>query len=275
MADENITPKRGRGRPRKQEKTSAPAVETVPATVDDLDEERMQEQIKENLKSLLKLAAKRGISIEDLFDAPPADTTVVEETAEVNASIDEELGVQPDWDVRRGEVPMSKKKQKKLAKLMAQARPQELKPGGAIFDENGRAQYIKPWTRNDLQTSKRIKFIPRPIPTMVYPLHDMYGLQKIKLDVNGLVCWLTCGVENEVYEFFYNAYLDGEKSYSELERFKAHGPDAAPWGAVGPDGRPAWRFTPQALTFGMDPDGKYLIDSPLYERAAAPTETEE
>lgn len=270
--DENITPKRGRGRPRKQEKIPATPVETVPAIVDDLSEERMQEQIKENLKSLLKLAAKRGISLEDLFETPPGEVTKVEDPVEVDAPVDAELGIEVDWDVNRGEVPLSKKKQKKLAKLMAQAKPQELRPGGAIFDKDGRAQYIKPWTRNDLVYSKRIKFIPRPIPTMVYPLHDVYGLQKIKLDVNGLTCWLTCGVENEVYDFFYNAYLDGEKAYSELERFKAHGPEAAPWGMVGPDGRPAWRFTPQAATFGMDPDGKYLIDSPLYERAV---ETEE
>lgn len=112
-----------------------------------------------------------------------------------------------------------------------------------------------PWRKDDLNPDDAIDFVPAPVPTLVFPMTDEEGRQKIRLDVNDLVCWLTVGVPNRVNKFFKNAYDNAFDTWRELENFKRKGPAVAPWGAVGPDGRPSWYYDPMTLSFGMDDDG--------------------
>lgn len=186
----------------------------------------MQAQIAYQLKELFKLAEKQGVKLEDIFDKPPAAVTAV---------------VQGSTPV----VPI--------------AAPEKIKPGTPIMGADGKPTGASvPWTKEDLDHEDMVEFVPMPIPGLVYPFMDENGYQKIRLDVNNLVCWLTCGIPNKVHRFFWNVYNDSLTLYRETERFKRSGPSFAPWGAKGPDGGPAWLYVPQAATFGMDDRGHSL-----------------
>jgi hypothetical protein len=208
----------------------------------------MQAQIAYQMRELFKLAEKQGIKLEDIFEKPPTTvTTVLQGTA---------VAVPVAVDVKQ-------------------------KPGTYIVDQQGKPTGATiPWTKQDLDPEDTVEFVPIPVPGLVYPFMDENGYQKIRLDVNNLVCWLTCGVPNKVNRFFWNVYDNSLQGYRELERFKRNGPAWAPWGARGPDGGPAWLYVPQAATFGMDDRGHSLriggptpLDLTEVQPAEAPAES--
>jgi hypothetical protein len=202
----------------------------------------MQEQFKFQLKSLLKGAAAMGMSMEDIYEKPPVNITVVYDQTSQTAKIQ-----QPG-----DRVPLDA-----LGQPVAQA-PAQLRPGQVIPG----TQNWRPWNRNDLDPENMVSFVPMPVPGLVFPLIDDEGRQKIKLDVNDLVCWLTCGIENRVNMFFYQAYKNSYDQWRELEYFKRHGPSYAPWGTSGEDGQGAWKYIPVAASFGMTADGRSLRVGP-------------
>src|SRR5260370_38745856 len=63
-----------------------------------------------------------------------------------------------------------------------------------------------PWRKEDLDPTDTVTFTPMPVPSITFPFTDENGYQKIKLDVNDLICWLTCGIPNTINRYFYNAY---------------------------------------------------------------------
>lgn len=244
MTTDETTPRR-RGRPKKvaedhqTEVTMAPQIHGDGGPLDDFDPasewqkaqeaDAMQNQIRFQMKALMQLAVKAGIDPFEGFEKPPTGTTVVVEKA----------------------VPTFK------------GRP---KAGSLLGDPSSPNVAFVPWRKDDLDSEDTIDFVPQPIPSLVFPLTDEEGRQKIKLDVNDLVCWLTVGVSNKTNRFFYNAYMDSYNSWRELENFKRRGPEIAPWGRTGPDGRSAWLYDPAATTFGMDIDGRSLTplrDNPM------------
>jgi hypothetical protein len=226
MTDVVETTPRRRGRPRKEENHQNAVAQSIePDNADSLAAENaaMQEQIKYQLKALLQLAEKAGIDPFEHYPQPPRDTTVVEEA---------------DTESYRP--------------------PGRPKPGmilGKPGDPN--APWV-PWRKEDLDSTDTVTFSPMPIPSLVFPITDEEGRQKIKLDVNDLVCWLTVGVPNTTNRLFYNAYMNSYDTWKDLENFKRRGPEIAPWGRVGPDGRPSWYYDPSAASFGMTDDGRYL-----------------
>ena len=229
MAEEVDTTPRKRGRPRKVE-DHQPAVSsatTTQDTVDQLADENaaMQAQIKYQLAALIKMAEKAGINPFEGFETPPTEDTVV-----VHSQPEQE---QPP-------------------------RPSRPKPGSLLGNPSDRNVGWVPWRKDDLDPEDTVEFVPQPIPSLVFPMTDEEGRQKIRLDVQDLVCWLTVGVPNKVNKFFYNAYQDAYSTWKELEAFKRRGPNVAPWGARGPDGRPSWHYEPFALSFGLDDDGHYV-----------------
>lgn len=208
-------------------KKKAPAAKVAENDSEKPDEVgAMQAQIAFQIRELVKLAEKQGVKLEDIFEKPPTAVTAV----------------------TQGSVP--------VAPVTVEVK---LKPGSYIMGIDGKPTGNSiPWRKEDLDPNDKVKFVPLPVPGLVFPFADENGMQKIRLDVNNLVCWLTCGVENEVNRFFYNVYQNGLDSYRELEKFKRTGPAFAPWGARGPDGGPAWLYVPQAATFGMDDRGHSL-----------------
>lgn len=243
MADEKTT--RGRGRPRKTEAHPAevsPEAQVAAVAEQQDENEIMGQQIKYQLAALMKMAQRMGIDLDELYETPPKETTVVLEEATSDVPIEEvvdSVGQKPDHRPQPGTVL----------------------PGGNWI----------PWRKEDLNPEDTVEFVPQPIPTITFPMLDEEGHQKILLDVNDLKCWLTVGVPNRVNRFFKNAYDNAYQAWKELESFKRNGPEAAPWGRTGPDGRPAWHYEPMALTFGLDIDGRYLTSarSPLYTHREA------
>lgn len=226
-------------RPKKAPATAEAVVENNSQNAED-EAAAMKEQVAYQLAQLLKMADKLNMNLDEIFERPPVATTVVTEaptTQEIvniaaQAAVAAMKGVNPNQQ----QVPAGPLK------------PGQALPGGAWVQ----------WKKSDLEGSGTHTFVPLPVPGMVYPFQDENGLQKIRLDVNGLVCWLTCGVENTVHDMFYSVYEAALAGHRELEAFKKNGPAYAPWGTVGPDGRPAWQYTPQAASFGMNVDGHSL-----------------
>lgn len=215
----------------------------------------MKEQVAYQLAQLLKMADKMGIKLDEVFEKPPVETTVVQENPSTQEIVN--IAAQAAVAAMRGSNP----NQPGLP-------PGPLKPGQAL-PGGGWVQ----WKKSDLDQTKTKTFVPLPIPGMVYPFADENGLQKIRLDVNGLVCWLTCGVENTINEMFYSVYEAALNGHRELEAFKRNGPSYAPWGTRGPDGRPAWQYTPMAASFGMNIDGHSLRVGGPTPLDMTPTET--
>lgn len=183
----------------------------------------MQDQVRYQMAQLLKLAQKTGTDLSEMFPTPPRSITATEEG---------EMAADYVAPVNR-------------------PRP------GAPLGSAPNSGWV-PWRMEDLDPTDTIEFVPQPVPSLVFPLTDEEGRLKIRLDVNDLVCWLTVGSPCTVNRIFYNAYMDSYNGWKELENFKRRGPAYAPWGDRGPDGRPTWHFESQALTFGLDPDGRYL-----------------
>jgi len=215
----------------------------------------MKEQVAYQLAQLLKMADKMGIKLDEVFEKPPVDTTVVHESPTTQEIVN--IAAQAAVAAARGMNPNQQQVPSGPLK------PGQALPGGAWVQ----------WKKSDLNPELTKTFVPLPIPGMVYPFADENGLQKIRLDVNGLVCWLTCGVENTVNEMFYSVYEAALAGHRELEAFKKNGPSYAPWGTKGPDGRPAWQYTPQAASFGMNIDGHSLRVGGPTPLDMTPTET--
>ena len=215
----------------KKTPAAKPAVKENNSASSDEDLKAMLAQVAFQFAQLQKLAEKQNIKLTDVFETPPSATTVEQEPKPA-ATESTELG------------------QPVIAEPTQTGRP---KPGTVLPGGNW-----VPWNPMDLKDSKKITFTPLPIPTLVFPFPDENGFAKIRLDVNDLVCWLTCGIPNTVSEMFYWAYKNGEDQWRALENLKRNGPAYAPWGQRGPDGGQAWQFTPMAASFGMDIDGRSL-----------------
>lgn len=244
MADNEKTT-RGRGRPRKIVEDHPVEAEKAPETVvavEPAEDENvtMQEQLKYQLTAMIRMAKKMGIDLDEIYETPPKETTVVLEQATEDVPVEaivDSVGHKPVVSDR--------------------PKPGTVLPGGNWI----------PWRKDDLNPEDQVEFVPQPVPGLVFPMLDEEGHQKILLDVNDLKCWLTVGVPNKVNRYFKNVYDNCYDAWRELENFKRNGPIVAPWGRFGPDGRPAWHYEPMALTFGMDIDGRYLTAnrSPLYQ----------
>jgi len=199
----------------------------------------MKEQVAYQLAQLLKMAEKMGVDLTEVFPKPPKEVTVVQESPSTQDIVT--IAAQAAVAAMKGVAP-------------AGSQPgQPYKPGQAL-PGGGWIQ----WKKTDLNPEDTVTFVPLPIPGMVYPFADENGYQKIRLDINGLECWLTVGLEQTINRFFYNVYEAGLAGHRELEAFKRNGPAYAPWGLKGPDGRPAWQYTPMAASFGMNIDGRSL-----------------
>lgn len=211
----------------------------------------MQEQFKFQLKTLLKSASSMGIDLTEIYEKPPAETTVTLNASDLLNAI---RGLSTNNSNLGGpskNVPLDALGQP-IAVSDAKLKPGQLIPG---------TQNWQPWSRNDLDPEAMTRFVPLPIPSLVYPFVDGEGRQKIKLDVNNLVQWLTVGEENNVNTYFYNVYKNAYDQWKELENFKRRGPMGAPWG-VKDDGNPAWSFTPFAPSFGMTEEGRSIRNGP-------------
>jgi hypothetical protein len=215
----------------------------------------MQEQFKFQLKALLKSAEAMGVNLSEVYEKPPVNITVVYDSSAQTAKI-QQPGDKVPLDALGGPA----------ANAPAQLKPGQIIPG---------SQTWRPWSRNDLDPTATISFVPLPVPSLVFPFMDDEGRQKIRLDVNDLICWLTCGVENTINKFFYNVYENAYNQWKELEYFKRHGPAFAPWGAKGLNGEPAWQFTPLAPSFGMSEEGRSLRIGPPTILDMVPGETPE
>ena len=229
-----------RGRPRKTPVVAEAPAENISEVTNSDETASMKEQVAYQLATILKMAEKMGINLEEVFPKPPAAVNVVEGTSNADIAAIAAQAAIAAMKATSPAVPALKPGEK-------------LKPGQAL-PGGGWVQ----WTKGDLNPEDTITFVPLPIPGMVYPFADDNGYQKIKLDINGLVCWLTCGVENTVNRFFYNVYEAALAGHRQLEKFKREGPEWAPWGKYGPDGRQAWQFIPMAASFGMNEDGRSL-----------------
>lgn len=145
--------------------------------------------------------------------------------------------------------------------------PDEVLPGGTYYGkkEDGsidRSNVLgwRPWKKEDLDANDVVSFVPAYLPALFKPgIEGPMGEKYIYLDVNNLGCWLQVAHLNTVNRFFYNAYKNLEDQIGALEHFKRNGPDNAPWGSKFPDGRRNWHFQPEAYTFGIDLDGRYLV----------------
>lgn len=220
MTEVNDTTPRPRGRPRKVENNPEPQVDERDLQIQILREEleTMRQQNEYQMAMFQKLLARADI---DEPTRPPKEDTLIVESNEDTSRVNS-------------------------------GRP---RPGSLLGDQYDRNVGWVPWRKDDLNGEDMVDFVPAPVPSVVFPMSDEEGRQKIRLDVNDLVCWLTVGVPNHVNRFFYNAYIDAYNSWRELENFKRKGPAVAPWGSTGPDGRPSWYFEPMALSFGMDENG--------------------
>lgn len=234
-----------RGRPRKTPVVAeAPAENSsAVATASGDEAAAMKEQVAYQLAQLLKSAEKLGVTLEDLYPKPPTAVNVVEAPASTVPA----TGADGTITIN-GQTFKITPSSTNVPAPTGKPKPGQYLPGGAWVQ----------WTKADLDPEDVVTFVPLPIPGMVYPFADENGYQKIKLDINGLVCWLTCGTENKVNRFFYNVYEAALANHRQLEAFKRNGPEYAPWGTRGPDGRPAWQFTPMAASFGMNIDGHSL-----------------
>lgn len=253
---EQETTQKRRGRPRKQAAEDNPVAEVVtdptpnvtPSIPQDataaltsvlgiaLEElKAMQLQNQYQTAMFMKMAEKMGLTDPP---KPPSDTTVILEEAQPNSeNVVDQFGAEL------------------VAPAPQSAPPGKPRPGSLVGNPWDRNVGWIPWRKDDLNPGDVVEFVPAPVPSLVFPMTDEEGRQKIRLDVNDLVCWLTVGVPNKVNRFFKNAYDDSYNQWRDLENFKRRGPQVAPWGAVGPDGRPSWYFEPAALSYGMDEDG--------------------
>lgn len=131
---------------------------------------------------------------------------------------------------------------------------------GAVLNPNDPLSPWREWEYSDLDQNDKVSFVPAYLPALFKPgVEGPMGERYIYLDVNNLGCWLVTPGLNTVNRFFYNAYKNLEDQIVVLEHFKRNGPDDAPWGSLAPDGRRNWYYTPEAYTFGLDIDGRYLI----------------
>lgn len=211
----------------------------------------MEEQFKFQLKSLLKSAQSMGIDLNEVYEKPPSETTVTMSASDLLEAI-RNMGSTNNSNLGgpARNVPLDALGQPVQGD--AKLKPGQIIPG---------TQNWQPWSKNDLDPEAITRFVPLPIPSLVYPIIDGEGRQKIKLDVNNLVQWLTVGEENVVNTFFYNVYKNAYDTWKELEAFKRTGPMGAPWGFK-ENGMPAWSYTPFAPSFGMTEEGRALRTGP-------------
>lgn len=206
----------------------------------------MQEQFKFQLKALLKSAAAAGVDIKDIYEPPPVANTVVLDAAQLIEAIKEAA--------KSGSNVVSNPTLKDLG---APVNAPNLKPGQLIPG----TQNWRPWTKQDLDPEDMVEFVPLPVPSLLYPMVDDLGRQKIRLDINNLGVWFTVGEVTRVNRFYWNPYNDAYLQWKELENFKRFGPIGAPWGN-GEPGNPAWKYIPFAPSFGMTEEGRSLRIGP-------------
>ncbi len=169
--------------------TVAEPEKVSPMTVED-EAAAMKQQVLYQFKQLLKMAETMGIKLEEIYERPPTEVTKVVASA----------------------LPAPEA-----------AAPVKLKPG-TVLGTGVNASWV-PWTKNDLDPDDLVEFSPLPIPGIVYPFPDENGYQKIRLDINGLVVWFTCGTPNIVNRYFYNEYVDKLANWRAIENFKRNGPE--------------------------------------------------
>lgn len=244
---EQETTQKRRGRPRKvaednpvaevTEPTQDTSAESTAAVLQIALEElkAMQQQNQVIMAMFMKQAEKLGLT--DPPRPPREDTVVLEPASPQDEHVMDQFGQEL---VRPATMNQD------------QGKP---RPGSLLGNPWDRNVSWVPWRREDLDPGDMVEFVPAPVPNLVFPMTDEEGRQKIRLDVNDLVCWLTVGVPNRVNRFFKNAYDNGFEGWRELESFKRKGPAVAPWGQMGPDGRQSWYYDPMTTSFGMDENG--------------------
>lgn len=227
----------------------------------------MQNDLKIQLKMLVKSLKASGMDLSDVFETPPTEVTKTFNTEDLTAAISAAVkeAVNQTAAVLGGKnsgIPMS-----------AYGEPQrdasgKLKPGALI---PGTQNYVA-WSMADLDPEDTVQVSPLPIPSLVWPIVDGYGRQKLRIDKNGLGIWLTVGETQTINKFFYDSYLDAKKQWEELEAFKRNGPIGphVPWG--GPQN---FKFTPFAPSFGMNEEGRSLRIGPPTILDYVPGETPE
>jgi hypothetical protein len=136
------------------------------------------------------------------------------------------------------------------------ARELGLKPGQLI---PGTQSWV-PWIYEDLNQEDRVTFVPQMVASIYAPGRTgPNGNPVLAVDVNNLKCLMEVGVPNTINRFFYNVYENALDNAIALEALKRGGRENAPWDFD------HWVYIPQALTFGVDLDGRYLKSSGYYE----------
>ena len=214
---------------------SAAAAAVLSLAIEEL--KAMQEQNRYQTAMFMKVIEKMGLN--DPPRPPREDTLVLQMAGPDDENVTDQFG---------NELVVTQS----TPNVKPAGRP---KPGTVLGNPGDRNASWVPWRREDIADDEKVDFVPAPVPTLVFPMEDEDGRQKIRLDVNDLVCWLTVGVPNRVSKFFKNAYDNGFDTWRELENFKRRGPVVAPWGSIGPDGRPSWYYDPMTISFGMDENG--------------------
>lgn len=136
------------------------------------------------------------------------------------------------------------------------ARELGLKPGMQV---PGTDAWI-PWIESDLDKKDTVTFVCQDVLGGQGGSHfDSNGTKFFVLDINGLQRAFIPGKLQTVNRFFYSRYEAMVNDNIKLEELKRGGSDkmGKPWDR--------WFYTPNAATFGMDIDGKYLKDPKWYE----------
>ena len=158
--------------------------------------------------------------------------------------------------------------EKEIAKILSD---RELK--GEAWDKKARELGLKagqlvpgtqswvPWTKSDLNPNDTVTFVAQDVlGTQGGVIHGENGKRGFIIDLNGLTCAIHVHELNTINRFFYSRYEAMVNDTIKLEEFKRHGPRrSTPWD------NDKWVFIPNAASFGMDIDGRYLRDPKWYE----------
>ena len=120
------------------------------------------------------------------------------------------------------------------------------------------------WRPSDLDPDDIVTFVVQEVPSLQMNQLSVNGKRVLKVDINDLVALYEVGALTKSNRYFYNAYCNALDQMIASEDFKCHGPArGVPW--RGRDNKSTWLYIPEAYSFGLDLDGRYLKYKEWYE----------